>query len=637
MSRIRTQYAKITLLSFDEKPIKEIQGRISSGSISCNGNSAVRRTLNFQMLAAESGEDVNIQNKIKVEIGEERNGKIKWYKQGVYIVFNRTSSKSINGYKISISARDKMAQLDGTAGGTLVASVDFSIDADNNKVPIPQIIREAVMHFGGELDSNIFIHDLEDRAKMLVKYIGDEPIYFNHSYTAFSHTKDRNYFNEYSYGQDVGYRPMELIYTGELILKAGETVADLLKKLADYLGNFEYFYDTDGRFIFQQKKTYEQTLSPLSELVEEDYVSTYNNQNYSYKFINDEDIISINYNPKLSNLKNDFAVWGTKELADGQKITILYHLAIDKKPDIELAGQYFYQIKDKNTDLILRYEGRVAENITVSENEQATLIGKPCQEWREELYRQALRETVSSGYYSQYDKEILFYWRRIFDTMNESYNKDGWNPILESNPEQLNYWLDFIDEFSSIGEYSVNKIGRRSQVENKDDVKYLYSKEIPELIFVTPAEVNSEGANKWENAGYKTFQVPERYQDDFVMSSTGVSALDAIKDNLYKHLTFNASITITCLPKYDLELNTLVYVEDELSGIKGNYIITQFNMPLTYSGKMSITLTEAIAHNFVQVSKKPNDIEEYDVIFENNILYIKKAPAIQNGNILEVK
>ena len=61
------------------------------------------------MLAVESGEDINIQNKIKVEIGEERNGVITWHKQGTYIVFNRTSSRSTSGYKISISARDKMA------------------------------------------------------------------------------------------------------------------------------------------------------------------------------------------------------------------------------------------------------------------------------------------------------------------------------------------------------------------------------------------------------------------------------------------------------------------------------------------------------------------------------------------------
>jgi hypothetical protein len=35
---LRTQYAKITLLSFDEKPIREIQGNITSGSLNVNGN-----------------------------------------------------------------------------------------------------------------------------------------------------------------------------------------------------------------------------------------------------------------------------------------------------------------------------------------------------------------------------------------------------------------------------------------------------------------------------------------------------------------------------------------------------------------------------------------------------------------------
>ena len=40
------QYVKITLLNWEEDPIKEIDGIISSGSINKDGNSAVRRSCN---------------------------------------------------------------------------------------------------------------------------------------------------------------------------------------------------------------------------------------------------------------------------------------------------------------------------------------------------------------------------------------------------------------------------------------------------------------------------------------------------------------------------------------------------------------------------------------------------------------
>ena len=51
------------------------------------------------------------------------------------------------------------------------------------------------------------------------------------------------------------------------------------------LGNFEYFYDLDGRFIFQAKKTYVNTSwSPIIEVDEDMYVenAAYADQNTYY-------------------------------------------------------------------------------------------------------------------------------------------------------------------------------------------------------------------------------------------------------------------------------------------------------------------------------------------------------------------
>ena len=58
------------------------------------------------------------------------------------------------------------------------------------------------------------------------------------------------------YGQTAGYRITDLVYAGDLILNVGETVTSMLDKIIKMLGDFEYFYDIDGRFIFQRKKTY---------------------------------------------------------------------------------------------------------------------------------------------------------------------------------------------------------------------------------------------------------------------------------------------------------------------------------------------------------------------------------------------
>jgi hypothetical protein len=73
---IKNTFGKIIVLDFKERPIAEIQGMISQGSMTCNGSAAIRRTINLTLLA--SPEYTAIQNvnniismnkKIKVSMG----------------------------------------------------------------------------------------------------------------------------------------------------------------------------------------------------------------------------------------------------------------------------------------------------------------------------------------------------------------------------------------------------------------------------------------------------------------------------------------------------------------------------------------------------------------------------------------
>ena len=59
-----------------------------------------------------------------------------------------------------------------------------------------------------------------------------------------------------------------------------------------------------------------------------------------------------------------------------------------------------------------------------------------------------------------------------------------------------------------------------------------------------------------------------------------------------KHVLSASTISITSLPIYYLQPNTLIYVEDKESGIKGDYILNSFSLPLTYNGTMSISATK---------------------------------------------
>ena len=614
---LREHYAKLVLLSWDEKPIREIEGIATGGSLSVNGSSAVRRTISLQMLANANNSKLDnldnqiaIDKKVRVFIGlknpfrsYQQYGKIVWFPQGTFILSSANVSRSTTGWSISITGKDKMAMLDGTAGGTLPASVTFHerliIDDDGNiTVELPtifQIIYEAVNHWGGEAIENIIITDVDEKIKMLVRYMGDDPIYFSNNYESLSFSPSSDFPHMYTYGQDAGYKETDFTYPGELILKAGDTVVTLLDKIVSLLGNYEYFYTVDGKFVFQQIKNYLNTGSPLTELDESDYVKSYNNAKFLYSLTDLDTTTAITVNPKYDNVKNDFYVWGKRQTLSGQEIDIRYHLAIDTKPIIDLAGQYMWEIKDSATKLIVRYDFTTGEEApTPPEGCEVKLIGTPCDEWREELYRHALDAQVTNSVYDNYyDSELLAEWRSLYDPMNSAWSQyNGWNSDVYENPKNINFWLDFIDTGSALGGYSVNKIGRRTKVVNDSNIRSVYNSEVPDVIFIEGLDQTL--ITEYHNIGQRYFVLTEDYYDLFSISTTGVSCFDRIREMMYQNLNYNTTISLTCLPKYYMEPNNIIHIEDRESGINGNYQITQFSVPLAYNGTMSITATEVL-------------------------------------------
>lgn len=613
---MRVQYAKIILLSFkDEEPIKEIQGSITSGNLSVNGSSAIRRTINLTMLASidnsnleDIDNEISINKKIKVLIGYDNPlksyknyGDIIWFPCGLFVLSSANISRSTSGWNISITGKDKMCLLDGTAGGTLPASITFHeslVQLDNGDVEIQyptifQIIYEAVNHWGGEAIENIIITDIDEEIKMLVRYMGDKPVYFSNDYQSLSFEAQEDYPHMFSYGQDAGYKYTDFTYPGELVLNAGDTVVTLLDKIVSTLGNYEYFYNIDGKFVFQEIKNYLNTGSPLLELSPEDYVRSYNNAKFLYSLTDLDTTTAITRNPKYDNVKNDFYVWGKRKTSTGVDVSIRYHLAIDDKPDIDLAMQNMWEVKDKKSNLIVRYDFNALDDYSVDDY-TVTLVGTPCDEWREELYRRALNAQVSNSIYDNYyDSELIAEWRNLYNPMNKNWDATNhWNPDVFNDPSSINFWLDFIDTSSALGKYSIKNIGRRTKVVNNNDIKTVYNSEVPDVVFIEG--LDQDLIVKYQGIGQRFFILTNEYYDMFSISTTGTSCFDQIREMMYQNLCYNTTISLTCLPKYYIEPNNIIRVEDKDSNIYGNYQITQYSLPLTYNGTMSITATEVL-------------------------------------------
>ena len=186
-------HARVTALTFDEQPIETIEGRVTQGSISVDGNSAVRRTCSLTMVA----KNFNYQNyywglntKFKLEIGVENYinplyPDIIWFKQGIYVFTSFNTSRNASSFNISLQGKDKMCLLNGEVGGSLESSIDFAnIEEENadgvwtiTPIPVYDIIRNAVHTYAGEPYHNIIINDIEDYGLELLEYRYDIPLF----------------------------------------------------------------------------------------------------------------------------------------------------------------------------------------------------------------------------------------------------------------------------------------------------------------------------------------------------------------------------------------------------------------------------------------------------------------------------
>ena len=116
----------------------------------------------------------------------------------------------------------------------------------------------------------------------------------------------------YYYNEDIGYIYSDFTYTGELIADGGNTVCDILDKIVSYLGgNYEYFYDVYGNFIFQEIKNYinisYQTIE-IDKIKNSDYLLDMSKGKIAYDFTDKNITISYANSPQYNNIKNDFVV-----------------------------------------------------------------------------------------------------------------------------------------------------------------------------------------------------------------------------------------------------------------------------------------------------------------------------------------
>lgn len=651
------QYVKITALDWEERPKENIEGIISSGSISLDGKSSVRRTISLSSSFGTNITNVDnifsINRKINIEIGFKNNTNkytdypIIWFPQGVFIIISANVNHSLSGINVSLQARDKMSLLNGDCGGVIPASTRLdtyeTVDENGNwvieKPCIDQIIREVVNHFGGEQLSKIIISDVDKRIKTVMKWIGNTPIYLitenNNKFftTDYNRAAAASSYEVYDYNRDVGYIYSDFIYINEFIADAGNTVCDILDKIVSYLGgNFEYFYDVYGNFIFQEIKNYmnisHQTVE-IDKIKNSDYLVDMSKGRIAYDFTDKNIITSYSNTPQYNNVKNDFVVWGIRETAEGITLPIRYHMAIDTKPKTgNIYKVFFYldpddglekakiPIKYSSYTAIIAtpgkagvfYEDDSTGNIYIWNGEDYELVDNSefvrimTNDWRSELYLQGVAAEplgIASNYYYI---ELATEWPKLYnlkanahtDSEGTYYTGAFYQDVLD-HPSDVDYFLDFIDSDAAISKFNIKNIGRRSLIENSNDFNCVFEPDIPNYIIISTAnpEEAAEKRAECEARGQAYIQVDGNIFDSLAVGGNFNSCYWEIKNLLYTRTGYNENIQIQALPIYHLEPNIRVKAFDSDSDIYGDYMINNISLPLNVDGQMSISAIRA--------------------------------------------
>lgn len=565
--KVKEQFLKIELLDFDENPIKEIQGKCISGTLSLDGASSMRRSCSFSMLADEETYNItNIDNllslnkKFKLYIGYTNSlreyahyGEKIWFPLGVFVMINSSITNTLNGGSISISGKDKMCLLNGEVGGTLPAPVvlheKYIRNEDGSttilKPLIYEIIRESVIELGEQDPAKIIINDVPLSAKKVLRYMGNTSIFF---------TDNGNQVPEGTIGARevkpgdlAGYDFVDFTYPGELIKQAGDSVCSILDSIKNVLGNYEYYFDVHGNFIFQEIKNYLNTsYTPITELTNGDYEVNMEQGNIAYSFKDSDIVVSYANNPNYQNIKNDFIVWGARKAESGVDVPIRYHVAIDDIPPVpEEYGDIPWQV------YLYKYG--------------------------EEAQAQA--------------RDAGYYYRELQNEIPKLYDFDK-NEWLDIDSAKMDYYLDFIDTNSELGKFSIKTIGRRTVAVTDKDVTMLYRPPTPDYVILEKDNPNNIAKIEELNAIGQKFMIVEQ-RNLYQYAAVGKDAFSVVRDLIFKHTTYNETINLSTMPIYHIEPNIRIEVEDSRSNIHGDYIIKSMTLPLTHEGTMSISALRA--------------------------------------------
>ena len=668
-------YARITVTDINDNPIECIEGYVTQGNINKNGTGAVRVTGSITIVADENNyrienidNIISINKRVYLEVGRQNvldkytDYDIIWFPQGIMGISQSSIQHTTQNYTISLNFKDKMIFLNGELGGTLPAAVTFSpqsvYDEDRQEwaqepVRIDTILFTLINELGGIPKEKIIIKDLDHLITNVCSWGTTTPGWYDNSTKIISLDEPESLEHQriLNFGDILGYTPLDFVYPGELSCNAGDTIVSVLDKIKNALGNYEYFFDYNGNFVWQQipnALNIGGSTANITTLTENDYAQYGKDSGRAVYSIDDTSLItSISSTPQYAKVRNDFTVWGKKN-----NVPIRYHLVIDDIPKKEQSIFYVKWTQDayETAEEIAKakYNGNLYAEKVILENEYNELSSKEQEEyvsvetagidWRTYIYLDHIRQKEDLNYIkSPYAEELYANWPLvvIFDINPRPYEivtTLGTIPLYDypfsSTVWNGTYFLDIIDSsIPEIRQFSVSKIGRRPIVLKQDDINCLASPDmfapgenkIHPYVFSASTNKTAKYRNDYKNARSGYIQVNKEIFDTCVNKTmSSYSAYDYLCSAIHEYISYNETVSMTAIPVLQLEPNTRIQIKDSETSIIGDYLINSLSIPLTSNGTMNINAKKTL-ERYGSLEEKNTNLQPPILFLANEI------------------
>ena len=208
---------------------------------------------------------------------------------------------------------------------------------------------------------------------------------------------------------------------------------------------------------------------------------------------------------------------------------------------------------------------------------------------------------LQKEYYTTHSQLQLLYpdnWTTILDMTNNTYYMDQyfssgaykyWNKDVIENPEKLLFWFDFFQaDQMGIGKFAVSVIGDRPKTINDSTIKVIIYRDTPDVIYCTESEYEYFKNICALKDGYQYIVISDEIKQKFSRSARGKTIHEQADKMLYQYSYYNDNVSISNVPIYYLQPNTIISIKDDLSQIIGYYIMNKIDISLAYNGLMNI-------------------------------------------------